>query len=86
MAEVRARASRERSPRLTAVAREAPSQPLRRLSPLPPPPPTSARPGAALLKRLQRRLTGWQIDPLVAQVNRLREATIETVERLETRP
>jgi glycosyltransferase involved in cell wall biosynthesis len=86
MAEIRARASRERPPALAAsVSHPSASQPLRRLPPLPPPPATSARPGAALLKRLQRRLTGWQIDPLVAQVNRLREAAIETAERLETR-
>jgi glycosyltransferase involved in cell wall biosynthesis len=57
------------------------SLPLRRLPPLGPPPATSARPGVSLLKRLVRRATGWQVDPLVAQVNALREVTIQALER-----
>ena len=57
------------------------SLPLRRLPPLGPPPATSARPGVSLLKRLVRRATGWQVDPLVAQLNALREATIQALER-----
>ena len=54
---------------------------VRRLPPLGPPPATSARPGVSLLKRLVRRATGWQVDPLVAQVNALREVTIQALER-----
>jgi glycosyltransferase involved in cell wall biosynthesis len=54
--------------------------PLRRLPPLAPPAPASARPGVSLLKRLVRRATAWQIDPLVAQVNALREVTIQALE------
>jgi glycosyltransferase involved in cell wall biosynthesis len=57
------------------------SLPLRRLPPLGLAPPTSARPGVSLLKRLVRRATGWQVDPLVAQVNALREVTIQALER-----
>ena len=57
------------------------SLPVRRLPPLGLPPPTSARPGVSLLKRLVRRATGWQVDPLVAQVNALREVTIQALER-----
>ena len=57
------------------------SLPLRRLPPLGPPPATSTRPGVSLLKRLVRRATGWQVDPLVAQVNALREVTIQALER-----
>jgi hypothetical protein len=57
------------------------SLPLRRLPPLGLPPATSARPGVSLLKRLVRRATGWQVDPLVAQVNALREVTIQALER-----
>ncbi|HZC98754.1 MAG TPA: hypothetical protein VFA46_00695, partial [Actinomycetes bacterium] len=57
------------------------SLPLRRLPPLGVAPPTSARPGASLLKRLVRRATAWQVDPLVAQVNALREVTIQALER-----
>jgi glycosyltransferase involved in cell wall biosynthesis len=57
------------------------SLPVRRLPPLGLPPATSARPGVSLLKRLVRRATGWQVDPLVAQVNALREVTIQALER-----
>jgi glycosyltransferase involved in cell wall biosynthesis len=66
--------------RPAAVAGQS-SLPLRRLPPLGLPPPTSARPGVSLLKRLVRRATGWQVDPLVAQVNALREVTIQALER-----
>jgi glycosyltransferase involved in cell wall biosynthesis len=66
--------------RPAAVAGQS-SLPLRRLPPLGPPPATSARPGVSLLKRLVRRATGWQVDPLVAQVNALREVTIQALER-----
>ena len=39
----------------------------------------SARPGASALKRVVRRLTAWQVDPIIGQVNRLQQATIEAV-------
>jgi glycosyltransferase involved in cell wall biosynthesis len=45
------------------------------------PPPASARPGGALVKKLVQRLTAWQIEPLVQQLNALREATIKALER-----
>jgi glycosyltransferase involved in cell wall biosynthesis len=64
-----------------AAATGQSSLPLRRLPPLGLPPATSARPGVSLLKRLVRRATGWQVDPLVAQVNALREVTIQALER-----
>jgi glycosyltransferase involved in cell wall biosynthesis len=62
------------------VTRHA-SLPLQRLPPLGLPAPTSARPGVSLIKRLVRRATAWQVDPLVAQVNALREATIQALQR-----
>jgi glycosyltransferase involved in cell wall biosynthesis len=62
------------------VTRHA-SLPLERVPPLGLPTPISARPGVSLLKRLVRRATAWQVDPLVAQVNALREATIQALER-----
>ena len=71
---------RSQNGRAAAVAGRS-SLPLRRLPPLGPPPATSARPGVSLLKRLVRRATGWQVDPLVAQVNALREVTIQALER-----
>jgi glycosyltransferase involved in cell wall biosynthesis len=85
--QVAARATRRRGlpvrtdgGRPAAVAGQS-SLPLRRLPPLGPPLATSARPGVSLLKRLVRRATGWQVDPLVAQVNALREVTIQALER-----
>lgn len=52
--------------------------PLRRLAPLPPVP---AAGRAVLLKRIVRRLTGWQVDPLYRQLNALRAATLDAIER-----
>jgi glycosyltransferase involved in cell wall biosynthesis len=57
------------------------SLPLQRLPPLGVPAPISARPGISLLKRLVRRATAWHVEPLVAQVNALRQATIEALEQ-----
>lgn len=55
----------------------AATAPLRRLRPLALPEARSARPGASLVKRGIRRLTAWQIDPIIGQVNRLQQAAIE---------
>lgn len=54
---------------------------LQRLPPLSPPSPQSARPGAAALKKVVRRLTAWEIDPIVHHVNRLRQVTLDAVDR-----
>jgi hypothetical protein len=35
---------------------------------------------SALVKRLVARLTAWQIDPIVHQINSLQEAAIEATE------
>jgi glycosyltransferase involved in cell wall biosynthesis len=56
------------------------SAPLRRVPPLVLPLPVSGRPGASSIKRLVRRLTAWEVDPVVDQVNRLRDALIESAE------
>lgn len=86
--EIRARAAAERgAPVLvddvrgvgTRVASER-SAALRRIAPLSLPRPTSARPGAGALKRMVRRLTAWEVDPIVHQVNKLRNAGIEAAE------
>ncbi len=87
MAEVRERAARDRLTADGALAgRRRASLPLRKVPPLAAAAPTSSRPGAGLLKRAQRRLTAWQLDPLITQVNRLRDAAIETADRLEQPP
>lgn len=53
-----------------------PSARLRLLPPLAPPRPGGSRPLARLTKRVVRRLTGWEIDPLVTHVNALHAATL----------
>jgi glycosyltransferase involved in cell wall biosynthesis len=58
-----------------------PSQPVQRLAPLVLPPPISRRPGFSFLKRVVRGATAFEVDPLVDQVNALREATIKALER-----
>jgi hypothetical protein len=37
------------------------------------------------LKRIMHRLTKWETDPLIWQVNALRSATVEVAERLAER-
>jgi glycosyltransferase involved in cell wall biosynthesis len=88
MNEIRARAAQHRrsagpAPTMAAGGRRrtptARTAPLRRITPLSMPAPRSARPGASSLKRLVRRLTAWQIDPIIGQVNRLQQATIDAL-------
>ncbi|MBV8528812.1 MAG: glycosyltransferase family 4 protein [Candidatus Dormibacteraeota bacterium] len=43
--------------------------------------PDSPRPGATFLKTVIRRLTQWELDPIVRQVNALQRATVESLER-----
>lgn len=56
------------------------SAPLRRLPAYVPPAATSARPGAAAAKRLVRRLTGWELEPLAHQLQALHSATVRAIE------
>jgi hypothetical protein len=85
MDEIRARAARGRpaGPHGTSGSRVAvplrQTAPLRRLRPLSMPEAQSARPGASSLKRIVRRLTAWQVDPIIKQVNQLQQAAIEAV-------
>lgn len=92
MAAVRQRA-RDRRGGVEGVALVAPpghsamevaraSAPLRRLSPLALPPARSGKLSASVLKRLVRRLTAWQLEPVVSQLNRLQDATVQAVEGL----
>ncbi len=56
------------------------SSALRQVPRLAPPAPASAKSASALVKRLVRKLTAWQIDPLVDQINKLQDAAIEATE------
>jgi hypothetical protein len=62
------------------------SAPVRRLAPLVPPPPVSARPGASALKRVVHRLTAWELDPIVAHVNALQRAVVAMTDTLADGP
>lgn len=57
------------------------SAPLRRVPALHVPDPTSARLWAAPVKRLVRRLTAWELDPLVHQINSVQAAAVAAIER-----
>jgi len=53
---------------------------LRRIGPLARPIPVSGRPGVTGIKRIQRRLLDWEIEPIIGWVDELRQATQEAVE------
>ena len=53
---------------------------LRRVPPLAAPSPASASGRAAAVKKLVWRLTGWELGPVIHQINKLHEALIDTVE------
>ncbi len=56
------------------------TRPLMAIRPLGPAPARSSRPGVGVVKRLIRRATGWQLDPVIEHVNRLQRATLEAFE------
>lgn len=56
------------------------SAPLRRVGTLDLPAPTSDRVLARLAKRVVRRLTAWEVEPLVHHLNRLRSAAVDALE------
>jgi glycosyltransferase involved in cell wall biosynthesis len=63
-----------------AFAPSKSSAPVRRLPPLALPRPTSTRVSARVIKQGVRRLTAWETDPVVWQLNALREATIRALD------
>jgi glycosyltransferase involved in cell wall biosynthesis len=86
--EIRHRAARRRGAREASDAVDGgrggsteASAPVRGIAPLVIPAPASKLPGVATVKRLVGRLTTWQTEPLVHQVNALREAMIKSLER-----
>jgi hypothetical protein len=42
--------------------------------------PTSSRPGLTTVRRVLQRLTAWEMDPVVGQVNRLRGAVLDLLD------
>ena len=56
------------------------TRPLMAMRPLGPPPVRSPKPGVGLVKRLIRKATGWELDPIIEHVNRLQRATLEAFE------
>ena len=91
--QVRIRAARSRGSRVWSGSSRAPAPgqlakasaataPLRRVPVAALPPTSSGRSSSALVKRVVRRLTAWQLEPLVGEINALRAASIEAVERL----
>lgn len=56
---------------------------LRRVRSLEMPAATSNRPLAGLAKRAVRRLTAWEVEPVVSQLNTLRTAAVQAVEAME---
>ncbi|HUP87703.1 MAG TPA: hypothetical protein VM143_18770 [Acidimicrobiales bacterium] len=82
---MRERAAEDRAlNRRAAVTREgAASLPLRHLVRMERAPVRSAKPGGAFLKRVIAKLLAWQFDNVVASVNRLHQATIDSIDALE---
>lgn len=76
---VRQRAAEARGLDRAASAPER-ATPICRVEPLPVPRPDHARREIRLAKRIVRRATAWQIDPIVERFNQLREAVIRVVE------
>ena len=79
MEAVRTRAAGRRSAHFDEFAL-APSAPVRRLRPLSLPEPHSVRPGVSFVKRAVRKMTRWEIDPIVGQLNRLQQVVVEALE------
>ncbi|MEZ5342999.1 MAG: glycosyltransferase [Acidimicrobiales bacterium] len=65
--------------------KQAGLSPIERLGQIALPQPNSARPGAAELKLLIQRLTAWQLEPVVDQLNSLQRTTAEAIARLNER-
>lgn len=85
MVEIRARAAPNPTNEPADATAGELSARMRRVPPLVLPFPASARPGASTVKRIVRRLTGWQVDPIVARMNQMRATLIDEFETLERR-
>jgi hypothetical protein len=83
-AEVRRRAAGDRDSD-TANPVSA-SWPLHMVAPLAPAPTGSAKPLFRMVKRSVHRLIGWEVVPIVEQLNHLQRATIEAIDRQTSDP
>jgi hypothetical protein len=84
-AEVRRRAAARRSTESAAVVLNAgwgvdATTALRAVPFLGPAPIRSTKPGVPALKKAIRRVTGWQVDPVMEHVNRLHRAVLVAIE------
>ena len=61
------------------------SEPVRQIDPLGAAEAESPKPGVAILKRFFRRLTGWQVDPVIQHVNQLQQAMVVALDQLDAR-
>jgi glycosyltransferase involved in cell wall biosynthesis len=90
-AEIVARAAIRRGGPVVATGagtRSAPvslSAPLRAVPPIATPAPVSARWGATSAKRVVAKATGWLFDPVLWEINALREATIRSLDEIDRR-
>jgi glycosyltransferase involved in cell wall biosynthesis len=80
MALIRSRAAAARGAARTDPETAAGIVPMMRVEPLALPSPDSPRRSVRIGKRIVRRLTAWQVDPIVEQLNALRGAVLEAAE------
>jgi glycosyltransferase involved in cell wall biosynthesis len=88
-AQIRARVRRHAldgtGPGASSLAAGSAVDPLVAVGPLHRPQAVSARPGVSQVKRMIRRITNWEVDPLASHLVSLQRAMIEAVADLEAR-
>lgn len=84
-AQIRARARGQRTGSRGPTGERPVSDALLSVGPVARPGANSARPGVSSVKRMIRRLTNWEFDPVISKVEALHRATTDAVEELEAR-
>ena len=79
----RAEEDRTRNEKASAVSAGTASLPLRHLVRMERPPVRSNKPGGVFVKKAMAKALAWQLDNVIASVNRLHQATIDAIENLE---
>jgi glycosyltransferase involved in cell wall biosynthesis len=72
-------------PPVTTAAPGRAALAVRRMPPFGKPPATSSRPGVSQLKQGVRRITDWEIDPVIRHVHLLQQAVVASLDALEQR-